>query len=149
MEVFIKETVWRKYVLAVDASIHKVTAILSNGTGDDLIENCPILYNELDLNTCHELEPEENNNEATKEVRNDNGEVVWNNKGTPQTISDYLKGQLEAGKIRIDWNDPEPIEGNDYKVNTIDVGGDIATITYNDGWSEAEVPLWELRITKL
>lgn len=57
---------------------------------------------------------------------------------------------------KLIWNDPEPIEGNDYTINTVngmklnsykevydsiaDLDEDsILLITYNDGMSEAEV----------
>jgi len=44
------------------------------------------------------------------------------------------------------WNDPDPIEGNDYTIsNIIKINEEMATIHYND-YSEAEVPLWEIEI---
>lgn len=45
---------------------------------------------------------------------------------------------VNEGKLY--WNDPDPIEGNDYKVTTIDViNRETSFITYNNGNSEAEV----------
>ena len=38
------------------------------------------------------------------------------------------------------WNDPDPIEGNDYRITSrIKYEDDTSLITYNDGLSEAEV----------
>ena len=38
------------------------------------------------------------------------------------------------------WNDPSPIEGNNYKINSLrNMGEDVFGITYNNGISEAEV----------
>lgn len=38
------------------------------------------------------------------------------------------------------WNDPNPIEGNDYKINSLEImSDDVYRITYNEGQSEAEV----------
>ena len=43
------------------------------------------------------------------------------------------------------WNDPDYIEGNDYRIVSIEVINDeIAFIKYNQGLSEAEVFLSEI-----
>ena len=48
---------------------------------------------------------------------------------------------------RLYWNDPDPIEGNDYKVTSIQVyNSEMSMITYNDGVSEAEVYNSELQL---
>lgn len=49
----------------------------------------------------------------------------------------------------IIWNDPDPIEGNDYIVSSVDEVfrlDSTARITYNEGASEAEVPCEELEL---
>lgn len=49
---------------------------------------------------------------------------------------------------RLFWNDPDPIEGNDYQVNWMEPlveGSDTVLIHYGGG-SEAEVFLSELQI---
>lgn len=47
---------------------------------------------------------------------------------------------------KLYWNDPLPIEGNDYEVNSLFNNGDIYIITYNSGQSEAEVLGSELEL---
>lgn len=47
---------------------------------------------------------------------------------------------------KLYWNDPEPIEGNDYEIDSLINKGDIYLITYNDGSSEAEVFGHELEL---
>ena len=50
--------------------------------------------------------------------------------------------------MKLVWNDPDPIEGNDYTVHTFDLLDEeegIARITYGYG-SEAEVYIHELEI---
>jgi hypothetical protein len=43
------------------------------------------------------------------------------------------------------WHDPDPIEGNDYRVTSLQIiSEEMARITYNQGLSEAEVFLREL-----
>ena len=43
------------------------------------------------------------------------------------------------------WNDPDPIEGNDYMIESLkNLGGGVYLITYNGGASEAEVPADEI-----
>ena len=43
------------------------------------------------------------------------------------------------------WNDPDYIEGNDYRIVSVEVINDeIALIKYNQGQSEAEVFLHEI-----
>jgi len=46
--------------------------------------------------------------------------------------------------MSIYWNDPDPIEGNDYEIVKLEKIGAGYTIVYNDGGSEAEIPEWEL-----
>ena len=49
--------------------------------------------------------------------------------------------------IPLKWNDPDPIEGNDYTItNVLQVNKEAgtATIEYNGGSSEAEVYLSEI-----
>jgi len=53
---------------------------------------------------------------------------------------------------KLYWNDPEPIEdneyleGTDYEVNSLVNNGEIYLITYNSGQSEAEVLGSELEL---
>jgi hypothetical protein len=48
------------------------------------------------------------------------------------------------------WNDPDPIEGNDYTVQKIwKINKETAIITYNDGASDAEVYLSELKLADI
>jgi hypothetical protein len=53
-------------------------------------------------------------------------------------------------KIQLEWNDPDPIEGNDYRISYIeDIDDDFDNdtpilIQYNNGVSEAEVFLHEI-----
>ena len=45
------------------------------------------------------------------------------------------------------WNDPDPIKGNDYRVTLLIAFSDgYYFIKYNNGHSEAEVPIDELEI---
>jgi hypothetical protein len=45
------------------------------------------------------------------------------------------------------WEDPDPIEGNDYRVTNLKCLGDgFYFIEYNEGQSEAEVPASELKV---
>lgn len=47
------------------------------------------------------------------------------------------------------WNDPDPIEGNDYTISYIQVFNDeTSLIQYNEGGSEAEVFNWEIILKK-
>ena len=49
--------------------------------------------------------------------------------------------------MKLYWNDPEPIKGNDYEVSSlIRIGDDMCLIEYNDGQSEAEVLTEELEL---
>ena len=50
--------------------------------------------------------------------------------------------------MKLYWNDPEQIKGNDYKVITYDdnLDDETAFITYNNGLSEANVYISELEI---
>lgn len=49
--------------------------------------------------------------------------------------------------MNLYWNDPDPIKGNDYKIQTLTyVTEDIYLITYNNGHSQAEVYGHELEI---
>lgn len=51
---------------------------------------------------------------------------------------------LSEGKLY--WNDPDPIDGNDYKVTYINYHPEISVIQYNSGQSEAEIFNHELEI---
>lgn len=54
---------------------------------------------------------------------------------TPQEI---LSAFNSGDKLK--WNDPEPIEGNDYTISDIIwMNEEMAMIHYNEGLSEAEV----------
>lgn len=63
-------------------------------------------------------------------------------------MGNYLKDQVQQGNVT--WNDPEPIEGNDYTVREIwDIQDDTAWIYYGDEqgpYSEAMIYLDELEI---
>lgn len=49
--------------------------------------------------------------------------------------------------MKIIWNDPNCIKGNNYEVNSITyIANGHATITYNNNCSEAEVFINELEI---
>lgn len=51
-------------------------------------------------------------------------------------------------ELQLIWNDPEPIDGNDYRITLFkkDPDSDIALIQYNGGLSEAEVPMSEIAV---
>lgn len=51
-----------------------------------------------------------------------------------------------ANGVKLWWNDPDPIEGNDYTVSLIEpYEGGTCLIQYNEGGSEAEVYDHELQ----
>ena len=54
---------------------------------------------------------------------------------------------MERSEPQLFWIDPDPIEGNDYKVITIKLGDEISEITYNGGLSNAKVFNSELKFT--
>lgn len=59
-----------------------------------------------------------------------------------------LKAWLDAGN-KVIWNDPEPIIGNDYTIVDIDLEDiesniEAITVTYNQGYTEAQVYLHEI-----
>jgi hypothetical protein len=55
-----------------------------------------------------------------------------------------LTQELKNGATLV-WNDPDPIEDNDYKIVSIkELNDEIALIQYNQGLSEAEVFLHEI-----
>lgn len=55
-----------------------------------------------------------------------------------------LTQELKNGATLV-WNDPDPIEGNDYTIVSIkELNDEIALIQYNQGLSEAEVFLHEI-----
>jgi hypothetical protein len=65
-----------------------------------------------------------------------------------------LKEAVASGK-KLVWNDPDPIEGNDYTISFIEDLSDIEEddadyvpilIQYNEGGSEAQVYLHEILI---
>ena len=47
--------------------------------------------------------------------------------------------QAIRDKKTLIWNDPDPIEGNDYTITSIVLHEEITAIKYNNGLSEAEV----------
>ena len=52
---------------------------------------------------------------------------------------------LEVVMTNLIWNDPDYIEGNDYRITSMEVINDeMALIQYNQGQSEAEVFLCEI-----
>jgi|Laugresu1bdmlbsd_1035121.scaffolds.fasta_scaffold06652_6 hypothetical protein len=58
-----------------------------------------------------------------------------------------LTQELKNGATLV-WNDPDYIEGNDYKIVSIkELNDEIALIQYNQGLSEAEVFLHEINFS--
>jgi len=59
------------------------------------------------------------------------------------------KKQIESAikkGAKLWWNDPDPIKGNDYTVDDIEVFDEMSIISYNKGNSEAEVYNHELSL---
>lgn len=79
MKVYVKETIWRKYVLEDDVDLEIIKVVLSNGSGDDLYNTNKVLYNELEVETCEELTPEQNDGQWTIEVQTDDRKIIWTN----------------------------------------------------------------------
>lgn len=61
-------------------------------------------------------------------------------------LSTIFNNLTNTDMTRLIWNDPEPIEGNDYTVTKAIMGEEISTIYYNGGLSEAEVYNDELEL---
>lgn len=60
---------------------------------------------------------------------------------------EFKKTKLGPGWNQLVWNDPDPIEGNDYRITSrIQYEGNTSLITYNNGYSEAEVFDHEIKI---
>lgn len=63
---------------------------------------------------------------------------------------EFKKTNLGLEWNQLVWNDPDPIEGNDYRITSrIQCEDNTSLITYNNGYSEAEVFDHEIKITPM
>lgn len=61
------------------------------------------------------------------------------------TYKQYLQHLID-NKMTLIWNDPDPIVGNDYRINEVrELSDDMAYIEYGEG-SVAEVPITEIGV---
>jgi len=100
LEIHEKVTIWRVIDVEVNNPENVEDAINKYFNGD-----YNIIYDEFFYDTMDTLNPELNNNEATIEIKNNSGEVIWSNANQQPVNEARLRGT------------PKPVKPNEYTLN--------------------------------